>query len=38
MRAQIGIRAHVVAGHRVVGVFHGREKIYISGLPCPMRV
>jgi hypothetical protein len=27
MRAQIGIRARVVAGHCVVGVFHGREKV-----------
>ena len=35
MRAQIGIRAHVVAGHHMVGVFHGREKIYVSSGAAP---
>jgi hypothetical protein len=30
MRAQIGIRAYVVAGNGMVGVFYGREKVYGS--------
>jgi hypothetical protein len=28
MRAQIGLRRHVVAGHHMVGMLHGREKIH----------